>query len=101
ERYQDVWPFFKRYYRPSNVSLVLVGDVDFDAALKTVKEKFGKWKNPEFSQVQIPQEPEQTETRRAEVTLDKPTQTRVSVAFKVPAFSSKNKDFETLGVLAE
>jgi len=28
ERYKDVWPFFKRYYRPENVFIVLVGDIN-------------------------------------------------------------------------
>lgn len=101
ERYQDVWPFFKRYYRPSNVSIVLVGDVDFDSALSTIKAKFGAWKDPEIAPVKIPAEPEQTEARTAEVKLNKPTQTRVAVAFKIPAFTTKNSEIMGLELLSE
>lgn len=101
ERYQDVWPFFKRYYRPSNVSLVLVGDFDFDKTLALVQEKFGGWKDPQMDPVTIPQEPPQKEARVVKVTLKKPTQTRITVAYKVPAFSTKNIDSMTLALAAE
>jgi len=101
ERYKDVWPFFQRYYRPSNVSLILVGDFDFDKTFALVKEKFGSWKDPQMEPVTIPQEPVQTEARNTKVTLKKPTQTRIAVAYKVPAFSTKNIDTMTLALAAE
>jgi zinc protease len=101
ERYQDVWPFFKRYYRPSNVSVVLVGDIDFEKSLKLLETKFGKWKDPEMAPSTIPIEPAQTSSRSALVKLDKPTQTRVSVAYKVPAFTTRNVDASALALLAE
>lgn len=101
ERYRDVWPFFKNYYRPSNVSLILVGDVDFDRATKLAKMNFGDWKNPEHAAISIPNEPEQTEARDAKVTLTKPTQTRLSISYKVPAFSTKTLESASLEVLSE
>lgn len=101
QRYKDVWPFFKRYYRPSNVSVVLVGDVDFKKALALLKADFGSWQNPKTAPVAIPSEPEQTEPRATQVTQDKPTQTRITVAYKVPAFSTKNTDSASNAVLAE
>jgi predicted Zn-dependent peptidase len=101
ERYNDVWPFFKRYYRPSNVSIVLVGDLDFDKSLAVIRKKFGPWKNPEIAPVNIPDEAEQTEMRAAEVKLAKPTQTRLTVSYKIPAFTTKDANAESLQVLAE
>lgn len=101
DRYKDVWPFFQRYYRPSNVSLVLVGDVDFDRELAIVKEKFGAWKDPEIAPSKIPEEPKQKGARSAEVTITKPTQTRISVAYKVPAFTTKSTDGAALSLAAE
>ncbi len=101
ERYKDVWPFFRRYYRPSNVSIILVGDVDFDKSLKDVEARFGAWKDPELPPSVIPAEPEQTSSREAEVKLDKPTQTRLTVAYKVPAFTTKDTDAAAIGLLAE
>jgi zinc protease len=101
ERYKDVWPFFKRYYRPSNVSIVLVGDVDFDKDMKLIKEQFGGWKDPEIEPVKIPEEPKQKEPRSAEVRLTKPTQTRLTIAYKVPPFTTKNTDSAALSLIAE
>ncbi|MBI3557765.1 MAG: insulinase family protein [Deltaproteobacteria bacterium] len=101
ERYKDVWPFFRRYYRPSNVSIVLVGDVDFAKNLKDIETYFGAWKDPELAPSAIPVEPEQTSAREAQVKLDKPTQTRITVAYKVPAFTTKNTDVAALDLLAE
>lgn len=36
--------FYQRYYRPENVTLVVVGDFDVDAMEKKVKAKFADWK---------------------------------------------------------
>lgn len=101
ERYQDVWPFFKRYYRPSNVAIIVTGDVDFNETLDTIKKHFGTWKDPQIAPVVIPVEPEQTSARKAEVKLDKPTQARLVVAYKIPAFSTKNKDSAAVNLLGE
>ena len=38
--YQDVVDFFKKYYGPNNASLVVAGDIDFDATEKMVRKWF-------------------------------------------------------------
>lgn len=101
ERYQDVWPFFKRNYRPGNTSIVIVGDIDFPIVLKSIETHFGAWKNPEIEPIKIPEEPKQTETRKTEVTLTKPSQTRMAVAYKIPAFTTSNTDAAVLGLISE
>lgn len=101
ERYKDVWPFFKRYYRPGNVSVTLVGDIDFKRDLAAVAKEFGEWKNPTLSPVDIPAEPEQSGERSGEIKLDKPTQTRIDIAYHVPAFTTKNTDAAALALLSE
>jgi zinc protease len=40
--YEDVVSFFKLYYAPNNASLVLAGDLDFDAAQALVEKWFGE-----------------------------------------------------------
>ena len=102
QRYKDVWPFFRRYYRPSNVSLILVGDIEFNSMLKLIEKKFGHWKDPDpIDEPVIPQEPQQKESRSASVTLDKPTQSRVAIAYKVPAFTTKNTDSAVMDLISE
>jgi zinc protease len=39
---QDVKDFFNIYYKPNNASLVIGGDIDYDAALKQVEKYFGE-----------------------------------------------------------
>ncbi len=101
ERYKDVWPFFQRHYRPSNVSVILVGDLDFDKTLGVIQEKFGRWKNPELSEQIIPQEPPQTEAKYGEFSINQETQTRIAVAYKIPPFSTKEKSWAVLNLISE
>lgn len=101
ERYKDVWPFFHRYYRPSNVSVILVGDIDFDKSLSLIQSKFGGWKDPAIASVEIPREPNQTAPRIERITVDKPSQTRIAVAYKVPGYSTKNTDTVALRLIME
>ncbi len=101
KRYADVWPFFQRYYRPDNVSVVLVGDVDFDRERALIEKVFGDWMPQPAEMVAIPEEPTQTEARRADIRVEVPTQTRIAVAYKVPAFTTAKKDSAALSIAAE
>src|SRR6186713_2512052 len=40
--HQDVVDFFRKYYAPSNASLVVAGDIDFDSARALVEKYFGE-----------------------------------------------------------
>jgi len=40
--YDDVVQFFKKYYAPNNASLVVAGDIDYDAAKALVEKWFGE-----------------------------------------------------------
>lgn len=101
QRYKDVWPFFKRYYRPENVSLILVGDLQFSQTLLAVKKHFEKWVGEKVAPVEIPSEPEQNEFREAAVSIDTATQTRLVIAYKSPAFSTHDKNAAILTILPE
>ncbi len=101
ERYKDVWPFFNQYYVPSNVSVILVGDIDFKKSKALIQKLFGNWKAKKSTPSAIPVEPKQTEERSASVVLTKPTQTRISIAYKSPAFSTKNKETASMQLLSE
>lgn len=39
---EQIHTYFKKFYAPNNVSLVLVGDIDVSRAKKMIEEKFGK-----------------------------------------------------------
>ncbi len=53
--YDDVVAFFSTYYAPNNASLVVAGDIDFDAARALVEKWFGEIpRGPELAPVAAP-----------------------------------------------
>lgn len=87
---EDLYGHYRRYYVPSNATLVIVGDVDTDEALKNVEKHFGKIA-PGSVPARITQvEPDQQAERR--VVLRKPGTTAYwKASFHAPAF--EHEDF--------
>ncbi len=98
-QYDYALQFFKRFYRPANVTLVVVGDIKTDEVLAKVKKYYGDWKGEDFKQ-QIPVEPAQKEARKAHIDWDSPTLPYVGVAYRAPAFSETQKDAAALDLLS-
>jgi zinc protease len=60
----DLYGYYRRYYVPNNATLVVVGDVDTDEALRLVEQRFGSIPaGPAPSRIHT-LEPEQTGERR-------------------------------------
>lgn len=97
EYYEYSLDFFHRYYTPDNSFVILAGDVDHDAALALVTEKFGSWER-RLDALDVPTEPEQTEARRQHVEWPGPAPRELFAAWKVPAFSVANVDAAALDV---
>lgn len=85
---EDLYGHYRKYYVPSNATLVIVGDVDTSEALKHVQLHFGR-----IAPASVPSrithvEPEQHAERR--VVLRKPGTTAYwKAAFHAPAFDSE------------
>jgi zinc protease len=92
--------FFERYYRPSNVVLLIVGDADPEATFALVEKVYGGWKDGS-AQPKVPVEPAQTKEKRAEIKWPGPTLPMLLAGYHVPAFSTTNVDLPALDVLAE
>ena len=82
----DLYGHYRRYYVPSNATLVIVGDVDTDAALRQVEARFGRIP-PGSQPARVRQvEPEQQAERR--VVLRKEGSTAYwKAAYHVPGFA--------------
>src|SRR6185436_12438448 len=91
--------FFKRYYRPEYVTIIVVGDVKHDAVLQLVNKYWAGWKRGDYAP-QIPNEPEQTKALSAEVDWPTPTLPWVAVSFKGPAYSDDQKDKPALDLIS-
>ena len=92
--------FFDRYYRPENVVLLVVGDVDPDATFALVEKAYGGWKAG-GPPPKVPAEPAQTKEKRAELKWPAATLPMLLAGYHVPAFSTTNVDLPALDVLAE
>jgi zinc protease len=86
---EDLYGHYKKYYVPSNATLVIVGDVETDATLKNVEKHFGKIL-PGAAPGRIKQvEPDQQAERR--LVLRKPgTTAYFKAAFHAPAFADES-----------
>lgn len=98
--YEYSLSFFNRYYRPENVVLVIVGDVDPTGTLELVKKYYGGWK-PGYVPPQIPAEPEQQAERTANVTYNGETLPILCVAYKSLAFDPQNKTMAACVLLGD
>ena len=64
EDYDYSLSFFKRFYRPENVVILIVGDVDAKTTFALIRKNYGGWKNG-YVPPKITPEPPQTAERPA------------------------------------
>ncbi len=80
----DLYGYYRRYYVPNNATLVIVGDVDADEALRNVERRFGTIQAGGEIPRQRTEEPAQTGERR--LTIRKPgTTAYLKVGYHAPA----------------
>ncbi|HEX7598007.1 MAG TPA: pitrilysin family protein [Polyangia bacterium] len=92
--------FFDRYYRPDNVSLLVVGDVVPKEVFALVEKAYGTWgKGP--ARPTIPAEPPQKQEQRVTVPWKDAGLPILLLGFHAPAFSTASVDGPALEVLAE
>ena len=64
---EDLYGYYRRFYIPNNATLVIVGDVDSDDALKRAAHHFGGIAPGDVPRRQLAQEPEQLGERRVTI----------------------------------
>ncbi len=92
----DLYGYYRRYYLPNNATLVIVGDVDTDDALRQVDRHFGPIKPGGAVERMHTIEPEQTGERRLTIRKEGTT-SYLKVAYHAPA--AQDPDFYPLLVL--
>ena len=98
-QYEYSLKFFDRYYRPEYTTIIVVGDVKAKAVRELVEKSWGEWKRGSYKP-EIPAEPAQDGPRTAKVDWQGATLPIVTVAFKAPAYTDKDKDTAALDALA-
>jgi zinc protease len=93
----DVRGFFNTYYLPNNAVLVVVGDLDVDAAKTLIADTFGRV--PRGADVARPSTPEPTQARLRLVLEDRVPSPVVVVGFSGPV--AQSPDNGALSIAAE
>ena len=93
---QNVRDFFDRYYRPENLTMAIVGDVD-PQQVKTLAERyFGRFAHGSVNLPAIPVEPPQTQPQ--DVNLTRPTQPWYVAAYHIPGITDSDAPvYELMG----
>ena len=99
EAYEYSRSFYRRFYRPENVVLLVVGDVDPPATLRLIEKYYGPWQ-PGYQPPKITPEPPQTAPRSAEITFPGRTLPILAIAYKGDAFDPANRDYVAARLLA-
>jgi zinc protease len=73
--------FFRRFYRPDNVVILVTGDFDPVTTFERIEQAYRPWQ-PGWEAPRIPVEPEQTAQRRLTVPFDGQTLPTLSISFK-------------------
>jgi len=92
--------FFKRFYRPENVVVMVAGDFDQARTMELIRQQYGGWK-PGYVAPAVEQEPEQKAERRVDVAYDGRTLPILAVAWKGVRFDPAAKDTAAGMLLAE
>lgn len=97
QEYKYSREFFKKYYTPDNVMLVVVGDVDVKAVHDQAAAAFGGWAGKR-QKTNLADEGPLTKERRTTVGWDNPTEDRLQVGWRVPSSVDDPKN-AALGLL--
>jgi zinc protease len=98
--YQYSLGFYRRYYRPENVVLLVTGDVKPAAAFRLIEKYYGSWPRG-YRPPQVVPEPPQTAPRAAEMTFHGRTLPILVLAYKGDAFNPANRDYVAARLLAD
>jgi zinc protease len=92
--------FYRRFYRPENVVLLVVGDFDPKTTLGLIEKYYGGWARG-YEPPQITPEPPQTAPRSAEIAFPGRSLPILTIAYKGDAFDPANRDYVAARLLAE
>ncbi|HYC55024.1 MAG TPA: pitrilysin family protein [Candidatus Binatia bacterium] len=89
--------FYRRYYTPSNMTVVVVGDFDSRDMRREIEKRFGDFKDKPVPRPQRTVEPAQNETRMASVSMEI-QEAQLALGFHIP--DANHPDTPALDMLA-
>ena len=95
---EDVVNWHARMYAPANTTVLFVGDIAFDDAVKLVTRLFGDWSVPAPS-LTLPPNPNQTSNGTRVILVDRPGSVQSAIYVGVPGIATTDPDFFKMTVL--
>jgi zinc protease len=93
----DVKDYYRRYYKPDNTMLAIVGDIDKSEIKAKVWETFGRWeRSSSFEAPQVPKAHRQTSPEEKSVSVPKE---QVNIFIGHVGIERRNPDYYTLLVM--
>jgi zinc protease len=92
--------FYRRFYRPENVVILVVGDFDPQTTLGLIEKYYGSWQRG-YEPPQVAPEPPQTSPRSAEIAFPGRSLPILTIAYKGDAFDPANRDYVAARLLGE
>ncbi len=92
--------FFKRFYRPENCIVLVVGDAQPDAVFKLAGKYYGDW-SPGYQAPSIPVEPPPTGPQEDQLTWPGPVRPHIMMGYRVPAFDVTSVDSAAMVMIGE
>jgi len=100
EGYKYSLGFFDRFYRPENVTLLVVGDVKPETVEALARKYYGDWKKG-YQAAAIQSEPAQPEQQKTHRDWPTPLHPLATIGWHVPAFAPGSVDSAALDLIAE
>jgi zinc protease len=100
EAFEYSHSFFRRFYRPENVVLLIVGDIQPGRVMKLITKYYSGWQ-PGYEAPKVLPEPPQSAERTAEVSYAGKTLPIIDIAYKGDAFNPKNRSYVAAVMLGE
>ena len=92
EAFEYSMSFFRRFYRPDNVVIVITGDFNTSETLAMIKKYYSGWEKG-YAAPKITPEPPQTKERSAEISYQGKTLPIIDIAYKGDALDPNNLNF--------
>jgi len=95
----DAETFYRNYYAPGNALIIVVGDLNPEAVMRTIAGQYGNLPGREPKKRILPAEPKQDDERFAELAHRKATQPMLAKAWHIPPIT--HNDVPALVILGK
>jgi zinc protease len=100
DAYEYSLGFFNRFYRPENVTLLIVGDVQPQQVFELARKHYGDWKRG-YQAPKVEAEPPQKQQKKAHIDWPNPVRPHLVVGYHIPAFSTASAASASLDLIEE